>query len=556
MASVGPLTIGFDEPSLAALARLEASPTDTAVADLRNGQDCARRLEQLLQDRGTVSLPPGQYVLDASTLRLPAGSRLLSGPKAMFQLKNSPPSHNFFRLSPGVQIHGLRATCDEGPAVGTGAIILGVDCDSVVITDTHIYGPGQRGTLVGSQTGISLWRCSSCLLQRVSIHEAGGGAYGLEVIGGADNLFHDLGAQRCGADGIKVMGSAAYGVPYRMRFTACGSHRNGQAVMCRDYPRVPVTSTTGATIEGPGGWVIAPTAAGYSVALPERDGVYVLYLADECPSVRATFGPGLSQFLFLANPKLATRFVCAGGVWTVDNWTNGEGWDLSGVGHRLTDCAAQGNSGGGFQVKPGSVAGSDTADITFTTCRAWETWDGNGFAVVNNTNGQGCPTGITFTACGSHRNSQAGFAFTTGLMRGMSLAQCQGHGNGGPGLNLQEWCRDVNISGLWLAGNGRGRPAGNPGYNWQQRGGKRIFARGVTLAGTEPSPWGQADADYEAPGGVQGFYLLRDCGNGQVADRVAIEAQCHGHYLGTDADIYATPTRKGTRADFPGLVIR
>ena len=194
MAGVANVTVELGAESRAELARLTAAiEADEArrieIADLQNAADISSRLQRLLAQRRTVYLPSGRYVLDASTLEIPPGCRLLSTGGAVIECHHSPASHPFVRLSSGVRVGGITFEALGGPPTGTGAIMIGIDAEDVYLTEVTIRGTGETGLpVIGAQTGLSLWGCRNVRAHRLRVTGSVCGAYGVEIIGGADHV--------------------------------------------------------------------------------------------------------------------------------------------------------------------------------------------------------------------------------------------------------------------------------------------------------------------------------------------------------------------------------
>ena len=554
MAGVANVTVELGAESRAELARLTAAiEADEArrneIADLQNAADISSRLQRLLAQRRTVYLPSGRYVLDASTLEIPPGCRLLSTGGAVIECHHSPASHPFVRLSSGVRVGGITFEALGGPPTGTGAIMIGIDAEDVYLTEVTIRGTGETGLpVIGAQTGLSLWGCRNVRAHRLRVTGSVCGAYGVEIIGGADHVYTLGDFSANSADGVKVMGSAAYGIPRRMLWESCEANYNGRAVAGGEFPIDRVIDQGGSgsqVIPGPGRWFVRSVSRPLSLVLPSAPGIYVLKIGKPGAPVRVTYG---AHVVALTNPRLVYRFTCDDAAqWTADNWTNGEGWDVSGVDLAWDRCRAEVNSGGGFQVKPGTVAGSDTSGIRYRECVASRQIDGNGFAVVNNSAGTVVPTDILYDDCRADDNAEAGFAVTTGLARHVQWRGGSADRNGGAGVLLQEWTRDARLAGVRLAGNGVAQ--GGAGYNLVARGGHRIHLADLFVAGVSAtgSP-NVVDAAYNdrQRATCRGAYLLADTGAGETAQEWSGYIYAHNVPVPV-CDVYANPSTAGDK---------
>ena len=552
------MQIQFSQEELSALAaslpRVDPPPKPSInYADLANGSDCSAALSRALVADRIVTLPRGVYTLDASTLVIPPGCVLRgeSSDQTIVRCVNPPASHLFVKMQSGSACGSLFFNGVGSPPGGTGSLVWAGMADDIVLDDVRIEGAGEIASNVfGGQHCLSLWACRRLRSRRLRIAASVGACYGTEIIGGSDLSFVDGRWSLNSADGVKIMGNSDFGVPRYCRFVSCVSELNGQ---CVSNP-VGTVLTKQESI-GSGRYVLAFSASAPSFKLPDPKSVpdgtcCIFYRRPTTPVVVIDCG---SLLVSTISSKLAYRFTVVKGTWVADNWSNGEGWDISGIGYSLVGCNADGNHGGGFQVKPGAIQNSDTSDISFAACNAMNDTNGNGFAVVNNSAGLYVPSNISYSDCGSWDNSEAGWAFTTQEIRGVGLANCRSRSNGGPGIVIQAWTRDLMVQGLRLAGNGKAAPGA--GYNWLQRGGKRISAYGLHLSGVDPISQQLRGSAIDDPANTvcQGMYLLRATSEGETAEKVQIAAMMHNHSRGVDCDIYRSPGQKGTSVDFPGV---
>lgn len=515
--------------------------------------DCSRTLTRLLQQYRNVTLPSGKvFVLDGSSLIIPGGCTLRSEFGTQIRCVNPKASHNYIRVSDAAWMQNLDVVMVDGPISGTGSIILGMDATDLTFDNVRVRGPGDVQNVVNAnQTCISLWNCNGVRANRLVVQDAMGAAYGLESIGGADHVYAMSEFDRNGFDGVKIMGSPAFGIPRNHRFIGCSASGNGQAIL----QKIGLEITGQRDLSGAPRYVFNYTVPG-EFAMPPATGVpngTTVVFSRLPKSAGVTMVIDGTKLSFV-NAALCLRLIAFNGKWSWDWWGNGEGWDISGIGHSFESCVAADNEGGGIQVKPGPIPNSHTSDISFSNTRAYGTLNGNGFAVVNNTSGLFVPSNLSWVNCDAWDNSGAGFAFTTQLIRAVQMANVTSRGNRGHGLTMQEWCRDFVLSNVHLLGNGRDQAGA--GWNWVLQAGKRLRATNVFMSGVDPvgqSLVGDDQVDNPANAKCQGLYCLGKTSNGEVQSDTRIDAIAHNHTRNANAVFYRDPATPGVPADFPNI---
>jgi hypothetical protein len=513
---------------------IPTSPTDSLKGDAE--ADDAPEITRLLRQHGCLTLPSGKIYAIRSKLVIPDGATLRSDNGAVLLCQDPKPSSRFVELGNDTRLSRLAIACQSAPVGGTSAVVFAMNKRRIQFDDVIVGAAGaNQMTVHAHMTGMTLWGCMDVIANRLIVRESCGNAYGIEIIGGYRMTFRDSLFLRNGADGVKVMGNADYGVPTHLRFLNCVSQFNGQSVLQKlgevlDTPR-ELAPNRRYLVQFPAvGSIPLPPP----VAVKELDTI-VFVLGTDSKEVDIDFGGGMFRF---AKPKMALQFTVMGGKWVQSWYGNGEGWDLSGVDIVLDGCVADGNEGAGFQVKPGPIPNSDTRDILFVNSLAKNNGS-NGFGVVRPTESTVIPIGIGYSHCVSEDNFDSGFSFTTGTIRDVRLADSVSRGNKGIGLYMQGGCRAFNIHDVHLQGNGE-----LGGWNWALIAGKRHRASNVSLSGVDPrTAKTDADLDSKSNAKCQGLYVLGESGDEKLND-VKIEASFHNH-KGPDVETYTTSGQKG-----------